>query len=155
MRMPHATFLNNGVIAAALAALIRSQMPAAGATALFRNHDVFAKNLTRPTNRMLVATIYSLDDAVDDDFVRFFERKVAPALHRASVNPTACFRTEESPNNFVWFAWFDDEHAYRKSAAALDASPNWRDWISVDLRHRLKSDPLTLRLAPTLRPLLR
>jgi hypothetical protein len=121
---------------------------------------------TRSPNGVLVATIYAFDQPIDDAFVAFFEKKVVPALRKADVRPLAYFRTEEAPNNFprlpvregehvfVWFALFDDERAYRKSAAALDASANWRDWISVDLRHRLKSDPQTLRLAPTARSLL-
>lgn len=115
---------------------------------------------------VLVATIYAFDAPVDDAFVRFFEQKIAPAQRKAGANPIAYFRTEESPNNFprlpvrenehvfVWFALFDDADACRRHAAALDASPNWRDWISVDLRHRLTSDPQTLRLAPTPRSLL-
>ena len=287
MRLPRRAFLTHGVTAAALAALVRSQIPAAAATALFRNQDAFAESVTRIQypivelrqyallpNRfepfdalferefiesqetigmkvigqfhdldnpdrfvwlrgftdmdarprqlqefyggplwkahrdeanasftdtdnvfllraarpdsgftlthakraplgttqsprgLLTATIYTMDEPVDDAFVGFFEQKIVPALRKAGVKPIAYFRTEQSPNNFprlpvregehvfVWFALFDDDAAYRKHAAALDASPNWRDWISVDLRHRLTSDPQTLRLSPTPRSLL-
>jgi hypothetical protein len=134
---------------AALAALVRSQMPAAAATALFRDHDVIAGHARRSE---FVATIYWLDRAVDADFVRFFEQKVAPALRKAGANPIAYSQTgNEDLHMFVWLASFDDERAYRQSSAALLASPNWRDWISVDLRHRLKADPQTLRLARTSR----
>ena len=115
---------------------------------------------------VLVATLYSLDHPVDANFAYFFEQKVQPALRKAGVNPVACFGTRKSSNDFpglplgdsehavVWFAVFDDEHAYRKSAAALAASPNWREWISVDLRHRLTCDPKTVRLAPSPRSVL-
>ena len=121
---------------------------------------------TQSPHGLLAATTYAFDEPVGDDFVRFFEQKVTPALRKAGVNPIAYFRTEESPNNFprlpirenehvfVWFALFEDADDYRKRAAALEASPNWREWVSVDLRHRLKSDPQTLRLAPTPRSLL-
>ena len=115
---------------------------------------------------VLVATVYSLDHPLDANFARFFEQKVLPALRKAGVNPVACFGTRKSSNDFpgltlgdgehavVWFAVFDDEHAYRKSEAALAASPNWREWISVDLRHRLTCDPTTVRLAPSSRSVL-
>ena len=287
MRLPRRTFLTHGVAGAALAALVRSQVPAAAATALFRNHDVFADSVTRTEypivelrqysllpNRfapfdalferefiesqeaigmkvigqfhdldnpdrfvwlrgftdmdarprqlqefyggplwkahrdeanasftdtdnvlllhaarpdsgfslahakrapmgtmqsppgLLMARLYALDEPVDEAFVAFFEQKIVPALRKAGIKPIAYFRTEESPNNFpklpvregehmfVWFALLDDDADYRRHAAALEASPNWRDWISVDLRHRLKSDPQTLRLSPTPRSLL-
>jgi hypothetical protein len=287
MKLPRRAFLARSVTGAALAALVRSQIPAAAATALFRNHEAFAESMTRTTypivelrqytllpnrfepfaalferefietqevtgakvigqfhdlddpNRfvwlrgftdmdararqlqefyggpvwkahrdeanvnftdtdnvlllhtarpqsgfalarakrapmgatqsphgLLVATIYAFDEPVNDDFVQFFEQKLTPALHKAGINPIAYVRTEESPNNFprlpvrehehvfVWFVLFDDAADHRRRTAALDASPNWRDWISQDLRHRLKSDPQTLRLAPTPRSLL-
>ena len=138
------------VTGAALAALVRSQMPAAAATALFRNHEVIVENMNRSE---FVATVYVLDHAVDADFVRFFEQKVAPALRKAGANPIAYSQTgNENAHMFVWLAAFDDDGAYARSVAALHASPNWRDWISVDLRHRLKSDPQTLRLARMPRP---
>ncbi len=137
------------VTGAALAALVRSQMPAAAATALFRDHDVIVDT---PHRNEFVATIYWLDHAVDADFVGFFERKIVPALRKAGVNPIAYSQTgNEDLHMFVWLASYDDERAYTRSAAVLQASPNWRDWISVDLRHRLRSDPQTLRLSRTSR----
>ena len=99
-----------------------------------------------------VATIYWLDRAVDADFVGFFERKIVPALRKAGMNPIAYSQTgNDDLHMFVWLASFDDERAYAKSAAALEASPNWRDWISIDLRHRLKSEPQTLHLTRSAR----
>jgi hypothetical protein len=137
------------VTGAALAALVRSQMPAAAATALFRDHDIVVDAARR---RQFVATIYWLDHAVDADFVRFFERKIVPALCKAGMNPIAYSQTgNDSLHMFVWLAAFDDERAYASSVAALQTSPNWRDWISVDLRHRLRADPQTLRLPRTSR----
>ena len=137
------------VTGAALAALVRSQMPAAAATALFRDHDIVVDTASRSE---FVATIYWLDHAVDADFVRFFESKIVPALRKAGMHPVAYSQTgDDSLHMFVWLASFDDERAYAKAAAALQTSPNWRDWISVDLRHRLRADPQTLRLARALR----
>ena len=183
LTLPRNAAVTRSAAGAALAALVRSQMLAARSTALFRNHDAVAKypvgesrscalvpvHFTsriasfdpQDVTGVLVATIYSLDEPADENFVRFFEQKVVPTLRKAGVDPVAQFVTRKSANDFpglplgdsehafVWFAVFDDEHAFRKSAAALAASPNWSEWISVDLRHRLASDPQTVRLAPS------
>jgi len=121
---------------------------------------------TEYPNGLLVATIYYFDDAVDDGFVRFFETKILPALRKSGIEPIAQFKSETEPNNFqrlpvrekdhvfAWFALYDGTADYAKRLATLNASPNWRDWLSTDLRHRLNADPQTLRLSPMPRSLL-
>jgi hypothetical protein len=121
---------------------------------------------TENPNGLLVATIYYFDGAIDDGFVRFFDEKIVPALRKNGINPIARFKSETEPNNFprlpvrekdhvfIWFAMYDNVADYEKHLAALNASPNWRDWLSADLRHRLNADAQTLRLAPMPRSLL-
>lgn len=114
---------------------------------------------------LLVATIYYLDSPADADFVGFFETQVKPAIEASGIAVSAYFASETSANNFprlpvrehepvfVWFALYPDQHAYQERVAALNAATRWRE-VAVELRHRLKTVPQTLRLAPTSRSLL-
>jgi len=115
---------------------------------------------------LLVATIYCLDAPADAEFVDFFEHRVTPALRECGVTVGAYFASETGANNFprlpvrenepvfVWFALYRDQHDYQNRAAALNGAKRWRDDIAIELRHRLKSVPQTLRLTPTPRSLL-
>jgi hypothetical protein len=129
----------------------------------------FSANLRPPAGRerkpegLLLATIYYLNPATEEDFPDFFERLIRPELGRAGAPILASFVTEDSPNNFpalpvrddenvlVWFSRFRDKAAYARSVAALAESPRWRDEISQELLRCLKSDPEILKLSPTAR----
>lgn len=93
---------------------------------------------------------------------RGFDAQVRPALERLGATVLAQFVTEPARNTFprlpvregesvfVWFAAFADAHAQAWHAAAAAADP-----VVVAWTQRLDAMPETLRLAPTLRSLLR
>jgi hypothetical protein len=115
---------------------------------------------------LLVATIYYLDAPADADFVDFFEHRVAPALRESGISVCGYFASETSANNFprlpvrenepvfVWFGLHRAQGDYQNRVAALTGAKRWRDDLAIELRHRLKSVPQTLRLTPTPRSLL-
>jgi hypothetical protein len=121
---------------------------------------------SRDPDGLLVATIYYLDAPADAEFIEFFERDVANALDAAGIRISAYFATETAPNNFprlpvrqnepvfVWFTWYRDAREHAQRMTALNATPRWHDGVAVELRHRLKTLPQTLRLTPTPRSLL-
>jgi hypothetical protein len=125
-----------------------------------------APGSTHAPGGMLVATIYHPDAPADAEFVGFFETHVRPALQASGIEVSAYFASETAANNFpklpvrehepvfVWFALYPDEHAYQQHAAALNATPRWRDRVAVELRQRLQTVPQILRLTPTPRSLL-
>jgi hypothetical protein len=119
-----------------------------------------------PPSRIL-ATIYSLDHPVDDDFRRFFDTHVEPAQVEAGARPIARLETEPAENTFprlpvrenehvfVSFAAFADDAALREYESELAASPRWGRQVLPELLHRLRTPPEVLRLAPTARSQLR
>jgi hypothetical protein len=119
-----------------------------------------------PTKGMVVATIYSFDAAVGDDFRQFFEREIKPELHNAGISVAAALETESSPNTFprlpvregenvfIWIATFAAADDYARSLARLEQSRNWRETIAPQLMRRLKSPQQVLRLTPAPRSLL-
>jgi hypothetical protein len=123
-------------------------------------------NATNDPPGLLVATIYYLDAPADAEFVDFFEHRITPALRESGISVSAYFASETSANNFprlpvrenepvfVWFALYRDQHEHKNRAAALNGAKRWRDDVAIELRHRLKSVPQTLRLTPTPRSLL-
>jgi len=128
--------------------------------------DRAAPGATENARGLLVATIYYLDAPADAEFVDFFERELAPTLAASGIKPAAYFASESSANNFprlpvrenepvfAWFALYNDQGEYQRRTAALHEAQHWRETIAPTLRHRLKTPPQTLRLAPTPRSLL-
>lgn len=112
-----------------------------------------------PPAARYLATIYYRDSPVDDEFVRFFERRVRPVMIETGAPPVACFRTEPAENNFprlpvrdgvnvfVWFAAFPSAGRLRDHLDALARSPGPREVLSAPAAR--------LRLAPTARSLVR
>ena len=108
---------------------------------------------------LVVATICHLHAAVDDEFLRAFERRVKPLLAAAGAQPLACFQTEPAENTypalpvrtgesaFTWFSRFASRDQYR--------SKSWNEMVLPELSARLRSPPLQLQLEPTARSLLR
>jgi hypothetical protein len=94
------------------------------------------------------------------EFGRFFAAELQPAL---GVTPLARLETDPSPNTypglpvragenaFVWVARFDDAAAYADHVAAWERQAG----LGAELANRLAGPPVTLRLAPTARSLLR
>ena len=115
----------------------------------------------------ILATIYSLNHPVDDDFRRFFDTHVEPAQVEAGARPLARLETEPSENTFprlpvregehvfVSFAAFADDAALREYEIELAASPRWSRQVLPELLGRPRSAPEVLRLAPTARSQLR
>jgi hypothetical protein len=110
---------------------------------------------------LIVATIYYFDLPVTDDFVRFFENAMKPALTEAGASVLAYFVTEPSKNNFprlpvregenvfVWFSSFRNETSYADHQAGLSKSQRWHNDVSPNLARRLKRSPDVLKLSPT------
>jgi hypothetical protein len=115
---------------------------------------------------MVVATIYSFDAPVSADFRKFFEREMAPELHKAGISVAAALETESSPNTFprlpvregenvfVWIATYASAEDYANSLARFEQSQSWRETIAPELKRRLKSPAQVLRLSPAPRSLL-
>ncbi|WP_224361727.1 NIPSNAP family protein [Hyalangium versicolor] len=115
----------------------------------------------------IVATVYSLESAVDDGVLRFFEQELKPAVEAAGIPVMAHFKTEASANDFpalpvregenvlVWFSALLPLGAYRERLARLKDSRAWSEQIEPALKRWLKSSPEILRLSPTARSSLR
>jgi hypothetical protein len=112
---------------------------------------------------LIVATIYTLREHEDATFAAYFLEVVAPHLAAAGAAPLAAFETEPSENTwprlpvrvgeraFVWFASFDDEAAYDRHVAAVDADSRWTSTITPELERRSTMPPEIWRLVPTAR----
>ena len=121
----------------------------------------------KPITSLVVATIYYLKDPVSDEFIRFFERSIAPIMSETGARPIAFFKTETAENNFprlpirtggnvlVWFASYGSAGKYGQQMQRLEQSKNWARDIEPQLSRYLKSPPEHLRLQPTTRSLLR
>jgi hypothetical protein len=122
-----------------------------------------APGATPRTASLVVAIIYLLTATVDDDFVRFFEDRVAPVMVATGAPPIARFRTEYADNNFpalpvrtgehafVWFAAFATTADFGDHVASLARSEAWSAVVEPALTTRLASPPRQLRLEPTAR----
>lgn len=116
---------------------------------------------------LVVATLYHLNPAIDEDFVTFFEREIAPELTAAGATIFASYVTEQSANTyprlpvregervFVWFARYPDVTAFERQRALLARSPRWTDDIEAALASRIEGAPEVLRLVPTARSQMR
>ncbi|WAL66843.1 NIPSNAP family protein [Amycolatopsis cynarae] len=123
--------------------------------------------VTTPPGSRVTITLCHLGTAVDEDFVRFFEEKVHPALAATGASPIVCLRTERAANTFpalpvrtgenvfLWLTVFANEDHREEHRRRLAESPGWRAGILPELRGRLSAPPRHLRLAPTARSRLR
>ena len=126
---------------------------------LLRPIDGSDATFTSRITSLMVATIYLLQAPVDDDFVRFFEQRVKPAMVATGAPPVASFRTEYAKNDFprlpvradnafVWFASFANAGEYTRHIAKLWESKEW-DVVQSELSARLASRPVHVELQPT------
>ena len=116
---------------------------------------------------LIVATIHSLPNVVDDAFLQFFRAAVLPRIASARGRLLGAFATEYSSNNFprlplrenenvfISFLGFDSLAAYHQHVTALGRDTEWRSEVYPALLKRLHGRPHTLRLAPTSRSQLR
>ena len=93
----------------------------------------FAGNGT--SKRLIVATIYYLDQPAGEEFLSLFEQRIKPVVTSNGATVLAAFVTEDSANTFprlpvrenvrvfVWFASFADEAAYECYTQAMAADP--------------------------------
>ncbi len=130
-----------------------------GNVLLLRPVDGADLTVRKRMTSFMVATIYLLNAPVNDDFVRFFNERVKPAMIATGAPPVAEFRTEYAENNFpklpirtenafVWFASYESTSEYDRHLARLWESKGWST-AQAELSARLKSPPVQLQLAPT------
>jgi quinol monooxygenase YgiN len=115
---------------------------------------------------LVVATIYYLWKAPEEDFNRFFDETMRPALAAADIPVLAALSPESAPNNFprlpvrqgeklfVWLARFASEADRAAHMRRLEATPAWRR-LAPGLADRIERAPQVLRLEPTPRSALR
>ena len=136
-----------------------STMVDASDVLLLRPIDGADVSLARRMTSLMVATVYLLNAPVNDEFVRFFDERVKPAMVATGAPPIATFRTEYAENNFpklairtdnafVWFASYESVGEYDRHLARLWESKAWNA-AQAELTARLKSPPVQLQLAPT------
>jgi len=116
---------------------------------------------------LFVLTLCPLQVAPYTAFRRFFEREALPLLRDAGAMPIAVFETEPALNDyprlpvrtdeqlFAWLARLPSAAAWTQAEQRLAASRPWRDQVLPKLQSPTTRPPITLRLAPTARSLLR
>jgi hypothetical protein len=116
---------------------------------------------------VVLATIHLLRHPVDASFLRFFQTRVSSLMAAAGASPLASFQTEYAKNDFpklpvregehafVWFASFPSVEDLERHHVELRRSISWTSSVEPELARFCKCPRLELRLAPTLRSLLR
>jgi len=112
-------------------------------------------------------TLCALPVAPYQAFRRWFEREALPLLRDAGAMPIAVLETEPALNDyprlpvridenvFAWLARLPDAPAWAQAQARLEASRAWRSDVLPRLQSPATRAPITLRLQPTARSLLR
>jgi NIPSNAP len=110
---------------------------------------------------LAVANIHYVDCSAIENFARFFEKTMNPALAIAGAHVIAAFETEAATNTFsrlpvrqgeavlVWLAAFRDAGHFEDHLAALRDSPDWRKHAPQDVLRQFSRKPEILRLTPT------
>lgn len=126
-----------------------------------------AVGATEVPRSVVMATLYAFNAPVDEDFVRFFEEEMTPALKEAGLPVSAYFQTEYSRNTFtalpvregehvfIWFTGAPSPEELQERLSRLTATEAWKASIEPALQRRLKSAPEVLRLSPGARSRLR
>jgi hypothetical protein len=132
-----------------------------GDVRLLKPVDEPAFTLANRMTAFMVATIYVLNAAVDDGFLRFYRESLKPTLAAAGAPPVAALSTDYSKDNFpripivragehafVWFAAYGSADEYRLHQKILGESKAWSA-VQAELATKLASPPQTLELVPT------
>jgi hypothetical protein len=116
---------------------------------------------------LFALTLCALPVAPYMAFRRWFEREALPLLRDAGAMPIAVFETEPALNDyprlpvrideqvFAWLTRAPEAPAWAHAQARLAASHAWRDQVLPRLQSPAARPPITLRLQPTARSLLR
>jgi hypothetical protein len=116
---------------------------------------------------LYVLTLCALQVAPYQAFRRWFEREALPLLRDAGAMPVAVFETEAALNDyarlpvrtdeqvFAWLVRMPSDAAWTHAQQRLNASRTWRDEVWPRLQAPTTRAPLTLRLQPATRSLLR
>lgn len=159
----HRDVANGTMLDASNVLLLRPSRPGSG----FHLGERPGRGATTIPASVVLATVYAFDAPVDEDFVRFFEHDLKPALEAAGLPVSAYFQTEYSLNTFtklpiregehvfVWFTGAPGAGALQERLSRLTASPAWSTRVAPELKRRLKSEPEVLRLSPGARSRLR
>jgi quinol monooxygenase YgiN len=148
--------------------LLRPAKPlwALATTAAPRAHHDADDDATAPAT-LFALTLCSLQVAPYAAFRRFFEREGLPLLRDAGAMPIAVFETEPALNDyprlpvrtdeqvFAWLARLPSAAAWAQAQQRLTASRPWRELVLPRLHSPATRPPVTLRLSPTARSLLR
>jgi len=114
-----------------------------------------------PRDALVVANIHYVDTSAIENFTRFFETTMTPALTITGAHVLAAFVTEAATNTFprlpvrqgetvlVWLAAFRDARHFEEHLAVLRDSPDWRKHAPQDVLRQFSRKPEVLRLAPT------
>ena len=117
--------------------------------------------LAKKMTAFMVATIYLLNTAAEDGFLRFWRERLAPAMAAAGAPSVAALSTEYSKDNFtripivkagehafVWFASYGSQDEYRLHQKTLASLPAWGP-VQAALAKHLASPVKTMELVPT------
>lgn len=116
---------------------------------------------------LFVLTLCALPVAPYQAFRRWFEREALPLLRDAGAMPMAVLETEPALNDyprlpvrideqvFAWLARLPGAAAWAQAERHLAASRPWREQVLPRLQSPPMRPPITLRLQPTARSLLR
>jgi hypothetical protein len=117
--------------------------------------------LAKKMTAFMVATIYLLNSAADEGFLRFWRESLKPAMAQAGAPPVAALTTEYAKDNFpripitragehafVWFAAYGSPDEYRLHQKTLAESRGWST-VEAELAKRLASPPQQMELVPT------
>jgi len=117
--------------------------------------------LAKKVTAFMVATIYLLNSAVDERFLRFWRESLAPTMATAGAPPLAALSTDYSADNFpripivkagehafVWFAAYGSHDEYRLHQKILASSPAWGP-VQAELARYLAAPAKTMELIPT------
>jgi len=119
------------------------------------------------SSALFALTLCALQVAPYNAFRRWFEREALPLLRDAGAMPIAVFETEPALNDyprlpvrtdeqvFAWLARLPNAAAWAQAEQRLAASRPWRDEVLPKLQSPTTRPPITLRLLPTTRSLLR
>jgi hypothetical protein len=145
--------------------LLREALPGSGFGAATQPRAPVGVQAT--PSALAIVTTYSFAAPVDEAFLDFFDRTIAPAATLAGAKVLAAYASEHSANNFprlpvregenvfVWVAGFGSQADFERYRQALADSPRWRDDVQPKLSQCMSGPPAVRRLVPAARSLVR